>query len=248
MPEEKDMRRAVYKAVRNYIANELGLDRNEIRKILDERIAARNPEQLIKESVERYFHTGHDAFQAGDAVKRQVTKTVDEYVAKEMQSGARPYLDSLIQERVDEITGRLGNKAPALPGVPGRRANATYFAGAALVDRTLAKYAFAQWIERTFDTSGDRKIAFRINENPNPYCSWSVTLDGLRPSDQAGLDTLRPYCTDTQLMFHHLSGAGQSVTLPTAACEKILSNELGWFEIDRTYPCPDGLLVLPGKS
>ena len=47
----------IYRAVRNYMANELGINSATVREMLDKQIAAVNPKTMAEMAVSRYFYS-----------------------------------------------------------------------------------------------------------------------------------------------------------------------------------------------
>lgn len=101
----------VYKAVSQYL-RELGIDRNYVENMLRQKIDARNPEDLVRQAVSKYFRRGSDGYDAAQIVLDKTRQVINETVRTAMRNGVQEQLDAVINEHVAQITGQL-RKQPA---------------------------------------------------------------------------------------------------------------------------------------
>ena len=97
----------IYRAGRNYMANELGINSATGREMLDKQIAAVNPKTMAEMAVSRYFYSyGARRWNINEDAKSIVHQVIEEQVAAKMKSGADQYLDAYIQQSMDTLFGR----------------------------------------------------------------------------------------------------------------------------------------------
>lgn len=105
MGEPPFSEKQLYKAVANYLGNELGVNRNYVDDILREKIEARNPEALVRQAVERYFKKGPSGYRSEEIVRERVNQILDARIRQALDEGVREQLDEIIKQHVDAIVG-----------------------------------------------------------------------------------------------------------------------------------------------
>lgn len=113
MSEQPMSKHQAYRAVSNYLSNELGIDRNYIEALLEKKIDERNPEQLVLDAISKYFNKGPNGWRCEDIVRERVNAVIDKHVGFAMESGVKQQLQSTIQEHVQQIT----NSCQTLPEI-----------------------------------------------------------------------------------------------------------------------------------
>ena len=107
MPDQPTIsEKAVYKAVSNYLTNELGINRQYVENILLEKIEARNPGQLIQQEINKYFHRGPNGWDIERIIKAKTESVINDTVRQAMENGVRAQLEQVIQNHVSQITGQ----------------------------------------------------------------------------------------------------------------------------------------------
>lgn len=115
MGEPPFSEKQLYKAVANYLGNELGVDRNYVDGILREKIEARNPEALVRQAVERYFRKGPSGYRSEEIVRERVNQILDARIRRALDEGVQEQLDEIIKRHVDAIVG--GTPAAGVHGL-----------------------------------------------------------------------------------------------------------------------------------
>lgn len=105
MGEPPFSEKQLYKAVANYLGNELGVNRNYVDGILREKIEARNPETLVRQAVERYFRKGPSGYRSEEIVRERVNQILDARIRRALDEGVQEQLDEIIKRHVDAIVG-----------------------------------------------------------------------------------------------------------------------------------------------
>lgn len=105
MGEPPFSEKQLYKAVANYLGNELGVNRNYVDGILREKIEARNPEALVRQAVERYFRKGPSGYRSEEIVRERVNQILDARIRRALDEGVQEQLDEIIKRHVDAIVG-----------------------------------------------------------------------------------------------------------------------------------------------
>lgn len=226
-------KKAVYKAVRNYMANELGLDRSEVEKILREQIQARNPGQLVKEAVAAYFHTGRDAYRAGEYVQDEIRSSVRAEVRRLIEKDASGHVSLLVQDTVDRLYAAAGEPldGQARAAVPGMEPRSR----AALVTKELAVKAIRDAVGDGYD------VELAVSRNPADLSPFARLSPITRENEKASLDAVRPYLKDPAAPPAEWAGR---MTLDGHALANILSEQLtGWKVADMAW-YGDRLLLL----
>lgn len=115
MGEPPFSEKQLYKAVANYLGNELGVNRNYVDGILREKIEARNPEALVRQAVERYFRKGPSGYRSEEIVRERVNQILDARIRRALDEGVQEQLDEIIKRHVDAIVG--GTPAAGVHGL-----------------------------------------------------------------------------------------------------------------------------------
>lgn len=115
MGEPPFSEKQLYKAVANYLGNELGVNRNYVDGILREKIEARNPEALVRQAVERYFRKGPSGYRSEEIVRERVNQILDARIRRALDEGVQEQLDEIIKRHVDAIVG--GTPAAGIHGL-----------------------------------------------------------------------------------------------------------------------------------
>lgn len=226
-------KKTVYKAVRNYMANELGLNRSEVEKILREQIQARNPAQLVKEAVASYFHMGRDAYRAGEYVQDEIRSAVRAEVRRLIEKDASGHVSLLVQNTVDRLYAAAGepmDKPPkaAVPGMEPR-------SHAVLVTKGLAVKAVRDAV------GGECDIELAVSKNPSDPSPFARLSPVTHDNEKAVLDAIRPYLKDPAAPPTEWDGC---LILDKHTLGNILSRELtGWDVADLAWH-GDRLLLL----
>lgn len=105
MGEPPFSEKQLYKAVANYLGNELGVNRNYVDGILREKIEARNPEALVRQAVERYFKKGPSGYRSEEIVRERVNQILDARIRQALDEGVQEQLDEVVKRHVDAIVG-----------------------------------------------------------------------------------------------------------------------------------------------
>lgn len=229
-----------YKAVSNYLANELGLDRNEIRKMLAEKIEARNVDQVVLEAVQHYFGFGVNALNVGAHVKARVDQSVDEHVRTMFKNGAGAWIDKLVQDKLDLMAGNLAQseiEAARHPALTARRPNLDLYAGAAYLHRPLAENFIAAWL---YEKTG-RDPVFELQLRPGqPDWPIQCRVKGLKTEDAPIFEGLKSPSGSCRIW-------GGETTMGETALKTIFARYLGWPEVARLIADRDGILALPAR-
>lgn len=105
MGEPPFSEKQLYKAVANYLGNELGVNRNYVDGILREKIEARNPEALVRQAVERYFKKGPSGYRSEEIVRERVNQILDARIRQALDEGVQEQLDEVVKRHVGAIVG-----------------------------------------------------------------------------------------------------------------------------------------------
>lgn len=105
MGEPPFSEKQLYKAVANYLGNELGVNRNYVDGILREKIEARNPDALVRQAVERYFRKGPSGYRSEEIVRERVNQILDARIRQALDEGVQEQLDEVVKRHVDAIVG-----------------------------------------------------------------------------------------------------------------------------------------------
>lgn len=110
MPSE----RSVYKMIKNYLANELGVNRAYIDSIIVSHVRDRNIEAVVKQEVDRYIHNkiswterNPEGIYVSDVVQRRIMNLVDKYVAEYIESGLKEKVMQIADVEIAKILSNV---------------------------------------------------------------------------------------------------------------------------------------------
>ena len=95
----------IHDAVSQCLAD-MGINRNYIERVLIRKIEDRNPEELVKQQVAKYFRQGPDGWQAEKIVDTMTRHIIDKEIQIAMTNGCRNQLQAIINDHVQQITGQ----------------------------------------------------------------------------------------------------------------------------------------------
>lgn len=104
------LNKTTYKQVSNYLANELGLNRTTVLKIIDQKIENRNIPALVEQCVARYFHKGPNGWRAGDIIESRIRQRVDEEIQKCMTAEVKAQMQTIVDSQVAIIMANITGK------------------------------------------------------------------------------------------------------------------------------------------
>lgn len=229
--------RRFFKAVANYMANVLGIDRNAVTEMLAKKVESRNVDQLVSEMVCRYFGFGPDANNIGYAVDKRIDKTVDQYVRETMDKTCRGWIDRAIQKKAEEIAGRSTDAVPGTPIQPAPGLE-LYHNGAYLSRELLQKLA-GDWIGANMPLPARLSYTVKLLQSG----SEPAVLDIYNLKDGEA-DLLNPLREDPG----HYRAASGACRVKFWGVKKLVSSMLGWPEIGRAVVDAEGIAVFPPEN
>lgn len=236
--------RRFFKAVSNYMANVLGIDRNEISRMLAEKIDARNVGQMVLETVEKYFSTGVNAAPAAtDFVKRKISECVEEHVKAQFRKGAGAWMDGLVQQELDRMAGNArldALSAARRPNITGmRRPGLDLYAAGAWIGLKLLDNMIALWLAQNMPAMPDGNPRKFETELKPPRTGHEVTVRiECADKDARLLSALRPENDPPR------SWSGR-VPVSDYGVKKIIASSLGWPAVSRLVAGTDGVAAFP---
>ena len=102
------MNKTTYKQISNYIANELKVDRNEIKRILKEKADKIDISDMVRQAVDKYFHKGANGYHANIIVENRIKELVDEEIKKRISETVRKQIDEIALIEAEKII-RIAN-------------------------------------------------------------------------------------------------------------------------------------------
>lgn len=234
-----------FKAVSNYMANVLGIDRNEIYKMLAEKIEARNVDQAVLEAVTRYFGFGPDGFGHGSHVEDRLNRSVDQYVKEMFQKGAGAWMDRLIQERLEQMAGNdhvaARDRARDPDTKTASRPGLYVYSTSVWLDLPTFNAMISEWIEKSLPA---RPHAFttqlRTKDKFWPH-ELTVNVKSLDKDELKVVDDVNESTTPSWPGW-------RDVNITDKAVKKILAQALGWPEVSRIVAGTDGVAVFPPET
>lgn len=110
MPSE----RSVYKMIKNYLANELGVNRTYIDSLIVSHVRDRNIEAVVKQEVDKYIHTkiswterNPDGVYVNGIVQRRIMNLVDNYVAEYIEKGLNEKIKQIADIEINRILANV---------------------------------------------------------------------------------------------------------------------------------------------
>lgn len=114
MPSE----RSVYKMVKNYLANELGVNRNYIDAVIASHIRDRNVEAVVKQEVDKYIHNkipwherNPDGVYVDGVIQRRIMNLVDKYVEEYIEAGLKEKVMQIADVEINRILANVQAEA-----------------------------------------------------------------------------------------------------------------------------------------
>lgn len=110
MPSE----RSVYKMIKNYLANELGVNRTYIDSLIVSHVRDRNIEAVVKQEVDKYIHTkiswterNPDGVYVNGIVQRRIMNLVDKYVTEYIEKGLNEKIKQIADIEINRILANV---------------------------------------------------------------------------------------------------------------------------------------------
>lgn len=239
----RESRNSMHRQIGNYIANDLGFDRNAILAMLSQKIEDRNPTVLVKEHVERYFRARPDGSYTMDGHVRSIIEDeTRKYVKQQLASGLGTCVNAEVQRHLDDICGKEPRKAD-MPDMGLCRPNATRYHGAVLLGWTLVKAIATEWAANTCVESPELNI--QVNQDAHHLEGWNMAIPDVRKFSERDRKVFKTMLNDNELARWPLALTDHEYVLPLRICHKILTSGIGGLAVKRTVKCPDGLLCLP---
>ena len=115
--EDKLSARTVYKMIKNYLANELGVNRNYIDDIVASHVRDRNIEAMVKQEVDRYIHNkiswterSPDGMYVDGLIQKRIVNLVDKYVKEHIEQGVGKRIRQIVDIEVDRILANVSQE------------------------------------------------------------------------------------------------------------------------------------------
>lgn len=233
--------RRFFKAVANYMANVLGVDRNAITGMLAKKVDSRNVDQLVSEAVAKYFGFGPNA--AGGikyAVNKRLDKTVDQYVRETMDRTCRGWIDRQVQIKVEEIAGLDAGKPANAQRDPAEKRPELYrYSEGAYIGLPLLQKIAGDWIRNNMPVPA--RINYTVKLNPSADEAVCLDVYNLVNEEAELLNALRQEpvhprvpCTASRVRQYGVA--------------KLAAELLGWDRIGRIVADADGIAVFPPET
>lgn len=226
--------RHFFRAVSNYMANVLKIDRTAVDEMLEKKVEARNVDALVSKMVAKYFGFGPDANGLGYHVKKRIDETVDRYVRETMDKTCRGWIDREVQRKAEEIAGT--GRAPADMSKAPRVPNLEIYQGAAYAGITLIQKLAGDWIAANMPDP--EHVRYTVKVMPSADVPVCIDLYNLRSGETDLLNTLR----ENPGHYRPVSG---SARIDAYGVKKLLAEYLIWDSVGRIVPDRDGLAVFP---
>ena len=239
MPELSE--KQIFKAVSQYL-RELGIDRNYVDAVLREKIEARNPEELVRQAVCKYFNKGPDGWRAEDFVLTKTKEVVNETIKTAMASGVREQLDTVIDEHVRQITSAFDtakktNTAMSC-AITMDATSAVYVMNTEYLEKTLSNqmlswFAHGPYIKIQDD--GDNQWSIRISHTGHEKAETSDKICRM-------LRLTQPECVRPESLENNGQYTNYFLLKPVVA-EQIIAERLH-VKISRSIPVKDGIAFI----
>lgn len=216
--------RALRHAVREYLANDLGVDKAYVDRVIAGIVAGRNVDGIIRTELQKYFHKGPDGFKAGEIVGERVAAKVDAQVQVMMDGGVRDALRAAVDRHVRQMTD--GPAAERLDTACSGRSCTVYLSTDEILGAFRASLHYAlSWVEPC-----EHGLMWGIRAKPETtYAAWLA--DDV--AEVFGVDKASLRADDGILR------------VPPAATEKILAVLFPWLGgYDRSFRFADGVLFV----
>lgn len=106
--------KAVYKMIKNYLANELGVNRNYIDSVVISHVRDRNIEAVVKLEVDKYIHNqiswterSPDGMYVSGLVQKRIVNLVDKYVREYIEKGLLEKIKQIADIEIDRILSNV---------------------------------------------------------------------------------------------------------------------------------------------
>lgn len=232
--------RRFFKAVANYMANVLGIDRNTITEMLAKKVESRNVDQLVSEAVCRYFGFGPNANGGiGYAVDSRLDKTVDQYVRETMDKTCRGWIDRAVQIKCEEIAGVNSSKDVAFEPGAEKVPSLYRYSAAAYVELPLLQKIAGDWIRNNLPMPA--RVNFTVKLNPSKEEAACIDFHGLKDEEADMLNPLRAE------PGHYRAPYG-ACRIRQYGVEKLVAELLCWDRIGRMIADENGLAVFPPEA
>lgn len=220
--------RALRHAVREYLANDLGVDKAYVDRVIAGIVAERNVDGIVRTELQKYFHKGPDGFKAGEIVGERVAAKVDAQVQVMMDGGIRDALRTAVDRHVRQMTD--GPAAERMTAACSDRRGAVYLSTDAILDAFRASLHYTlTWAEPC-----EQGLMWGIRAKPETtYAAWLAD------------DVAEIFGVDEKL----LRADGGVLRVPPAAVEKILAVLFPWLSgYDRSFRFADAVLFVYDKK
>lgn len=218
--------RALRHAVREYLANDLSVDKAYIDRVIASVVSARNIDGIVQTELQKYFHKGPDGFKAGEIVGERVAAAVDRQVDTMMKNGVRDALRAAVDGHVRQMTD--GPARDRLETICSGRNCAVYLSTETVVATFRASLHYAlDWAEPC-----EQGLMWGLRAKPSTtYASWLA--DDIIQTFELGRAALRV--------------DGHTVRVPPDAMEKIIKKLFPWLgDYDRSFRFAEGVLFVYG--
>lgn len=106
--------KAVYKMIKNYLANELGVNRSYIDSVIISHVRDRNIEAVVKQEVDKYIHNqiswterSPDGMYVSGLVQKRIVNLVDKYVREYIEKGLLEKIKQIADIEIDRILSNV---------------------------------------------------------------------------------------------------------------------------------------------
>lgn len=110
--------RSVYKMIKNYLANELGVNRSYIDAVIVSHVRDRNIEAVVKQEVDKYIHNkiswterNPEGVYVDGVVQRRIMNLVDRYVAEYIERGLKEKIMQIADIEINRILANVHSEA-----------------------------------------------------------------------------------------------------------------------------------------
>lgn len=110
MPSE----RSIYRMIKNYLANDLGVNRTYIDAMIVSHVRDRNIEAVVRQEVDKYIHNkipwherNPEGIYVSDVVQRRIMNLVDKYVAEYIETGLKEKIMQIADIEINRILANV---------------------------------------------------------------------------------------------------------------------------------------------
>lgn len=216
--------RALRHAVREYLANDLGVDKAYVDQVIAGIVAGRNIDGIVQTELQKYFHKGPDGFKAAEIVSERVAAKVDRQIETMMDGGVRDALRDAVGRHVRQMTD--GPAAERLNAACSGRSCAVYLSSETILGTFRASLHYAlSWVEPC-----EHGLMWGIRAKPETtYAAWLAD------------DVAEVFGVDKT----SLRANNGMLRIPPAPTEKIVRSLFPWLgRYDRSFRFADGVLFV----